>query len=144
MADDRTIAQRSETMRRVRSRGTSCETALLRALRALGARPTRADSPTALVLPGKPDVVFCRARVAVFVDGCFWHGCPAHCRLPASNRLYWLRKIARNRARDRASTHALRARGWRVLRIWEHSVEADPARAARRIVAALAASRGVQ
>lgn len=131
-------------MRRVRSRGTSCEIDLIRAVRALGARPTRADSPTARALPGRPDVVFCRARVAVFVDGCFWHGCPAHCRVPASNRLYWLRKIARNRARDRAATRALRAQGWRVVRVWEHSVTADAARAARRIVAALAAARGVQ
>lgn len=131
-------------MRRIRSRGTSCEADLLRALRALGARPTRRDSPAALALPGRPDVVFLRARVAVFVDGCFWHGCPAHCRVPAGNRPYWVRKIARNRARDRAATRALRARGWRVIRIWEHAVQADAARAARRVVATVAAARGVQ
>lgn len=68
----------------------------------------------------RADVVFVAKRVAVFVDGCFWHGCPEHCRSPSSNVAYWEAKIERNRARDRRVTQALRDGGWVVLRIWEH------------------------
>ena len=73
-------------------------------------------------LPGKPDFVFPARRLAVFVDGCFWHGCPKHCRMPASNRKFWRDKITRNRQRDRKVNRLLRARNWRVLRIWEHAL----------------------
>jgi DNA mismatch endonuclease (patch repair protein) len=73
-------------------------------------------------LPGRPDFVFRRERLAVFVDGCFWHGCRWHCRMPLDNREYWQAKIARNQGRDRAMTKALRASGWRVLRVWAHSL----------------------
>ena len=68
----------------------------------------------------RPDVVFTRRRVAVFLDGCFWHGCPLHCRVPASNRDYWVAKIERNRDRDGRTTAALEAAGWQVVRAWEH------------------------
>lgn len=118
MADDRTSAQRSETMRRVRGKDTSCELALRRELHRRGLR-YRLNAR----LPGKPDLVFVSARVAVFVDGCFWHGCPQHCRVPATNREYWRRKIARNAERDKAASKALRAEGWRVIRVWEHRVK---------------------
>jgi len=73
-------------------------------------------------LPGKPDFVFSRARLAVFVDGCFWHGCSWHCRMPKSHQNYWIPKIARNKARDKIIRAQLKAAGWRVLRIWEHSL----------------------
>ena len=69
----------------------------------------------------RPDICFTRARVAVFVDGCFWHGCPEHGRRPATNRAYWLAKIERNRARDVRDTRRLQQGGWRVVRIWEHT-----------------------
>ncbi|MCL5098296.1 MAG: very short patch repair endonuclease [Candidatus Omnitrophica bacterium] len=88
-------------------------------------------------LPGKPDFVFRRGRVAVFVDGCFWHGCRWHCRMPKSRQSFWMPKISRNRARDREVGRLLRERGWRVLRIWEHSLR-EPYRVARRIEAMLA------
>lgn len=68
---------------------------------------------------GKPDFVFPRAKVAVFVDGCFWHGHPRKCRVPQSNREYWLGKIDRNIARDRLVTRTLKDKGWKVIRIWE-------------------------
>jgi DNA mismatch endonuclease (patch repair protein) len=68
----------------------------------------------------KVDVVFTRARVAVFVDGCFWHGCPEHGRVPSTNPQYWPDKLARNRARDERVTAALEADGWTVVRLWEH------------------------
>lgn len=74
-------------------------------------------------LPGKPDFVFPRLRLVVFVDGCFWHGCPLHGTQPAQNARYWREKIARNKARDRLVNRTLRALGWRVLRIWEHELK---------------------
>lgn len=121
MPDDRSPAQRSETMRRVRAKDTSCEMLLRRELHRRGLRYRLHTN-----LPGKPDLVFASARVVVFVDGCFWHGCPEHCRLPATNREYWERKIARNRERDEAATLALADAGWKVIRIWEHQI-ASPA-----------------
>ena len=87
---------------------------------------------------GKPDFVFRLHRLAVFVDGCFWHGCGTCQRTPTSNRGYWDHKIARNRRRDRKVTMALRREGWRVLRIWEHQLGA-PGTAIGRIKRALAA-----
>lgn len=136
MPDDRTKAQRSETMRRVRSRDTSCERALRSAIHARGLR-FRLSSD----LPGRPDIVFPSARVAVFVDGCFWHGCPRHCRLPATNRAYWEAKIARNSARDARNAADLRQRGWCVVRVWEHEVTRSPATAAKRIAGVVIARR---
>jgi len=76
-------------------------------------------------LPGKPDFAFCREHVAVFVDGCFWHGCRRHCRMPKSRQTYWKPKIMRNRTRDKAIRKILRRTGWHVHRIWEHSL-AEP------------------
>ena len=66
--------------------------------------------------------MFRKERVVIFVDGCFWHGCPKHSNMPANNREFWERKFAANKMRDRLVTRALRQRGWRVLRIWEHEL----------------------
>lgn len=71
---------------------------------------------------GRPDFVFARERVAVFVDGCFWHGCPTHGRTPKTNQPFWITKIARNRQRDRVVRRHLSAAGWKVVRIWEHEL----------------------
>jgi DNA mismatch endonuclease (patch repair protein) len=71
---------------------------------------------------GKPDFTFRAQRLAVFVDGCFWHGCPKHGTQPRHNRSFWQRKLNRNRARDRQVNRVLRARGWRIFRIWEHAL----------------------
>jgi len=71
---------------------------------------------------GKPDFVFPKRKLAVFVDGCFWHGCPIHATQPKQNAEFWREKIARNQARDRLVTRTLRARGWRVIRLWEHEL----------------------
>jgi DNA mismatch endonuclease (patch repair protein) len=73
-------------------------------------------------LPGRPDFAFPARRLAVFVDGCFWHGCPRHGTLPKGNARFWREKIARNRERDREVNLELRRRGWRVIRIWEHEL----------------------
>ncbi|WP_410053171.1 very short patch repair endonuclease [Bradyrhizobium sp. SZCCHNR1015] len=81
---------------------------------------------------GKPDFVFASCRIAVFVDGCFWHGCALHSRLPKTNRSFWAKKLERNLARDLAVNSHLRLRGWRVLRIWQHELK-DRASLVRKI-----------
>jgi DNA mismatch endonuclease, patch repair protein len=73
-------------------------------------------------LAGNPDFIFRKEWIAVFVDGCFWHGCPIHCRKPNSNRSYWNQKIVRNQNRDTVVGKSLRGMGWRVLRVWEHEL----------------------
>ena len=87
----------------------------------------------------QPDVVFTRTRLAVFVDGCFWHACPEHGRVPKGNAEYWRPKLERNVARDRDTDRQLAERGWTVVRAWEH--EAPEAVADRVQAAALAAAR---
>ena len=71
---------------------------------------------------GKPDFAFPKLKLAVFVDGCFWHGCLLHATQPKTNATFWRKKISTNRTRDRLVTRTLRARGWRVLRIWQHEL----------------------
>jgi DNA mismatch endonuclease, patch repair protein len=109
--------KRSAVMRRVKGKDTSPELAVRRALTRLGARYRlhRKD------LPGKPDIVLAGCKLALFVDGCFWHGhdCARGGRVPKQNRDYWVGKVARNVARDAKSREALAALGWRVERIWE-------------------------
>lgn len=72
---------------------------------------------------GKPDFVFSKEGVVVFIDGCFWHGCKKHLRMPKTNKKYWQLKIAANIARDEKVNKALRRAGWKVLRVWEHKVK---------------------
>lgn len=74
-------------------------------------------------LPGKPDFVFSKLKLAVFVDGCFWHGCPKHGTSPKTRASFWLAKITGNKARDRRVNRLLRAKGWKVIRIWEHELK---------------------
>jgi len=73
-------------------------------------------------IPGKPDFAFRREHLLVFVDGCYWHGCPKCYRRPSSNTSYWDAKVARNRARDAKNVAQLTSDGWRVLRVWEHQL----------------------
>jgi DNA mismatch endonuclease, patch repair protein len=105
---------------------TKPELALRSALHARGLRfrkdlLVRASNGTRV----KADIVFTRRRLAVFVDGCFWHGCPEHGHTPKANSHYWAPKLKRNRDRDARVTAALDADGWKVLRIWEHEPLAD-------------------
>lgn len=107
-------------MRGNRRVDTAPEAELRRRLHAAGRRfrkDTRIDAGNVRV---RPDIVFPRRRVAVFVDGCFWHGCPDHCRMPGSNVDYWEAKIARNKARDARNDAALAGEGWTIVRLWEH------------------------
>jgi DNA mismatch endonuclease (patch repair protein) len=107
------------SMRGNRSRDTLPELAIRSALHALGLR-FRVDARPVVTVPRRADVVFRGARIAVFIDGCFWHGCPDHYRPPATNPAYWLDKVSINRLRDRDTDRRLLAIGWRTVRIWEH------------------------
>lgn len=123
--DDATRAR----MSRQRSRDTSPERALRSSLHRRGLRYRLHRRP----LPGlrrQADIVFGPARVAVFVDGCFWHCCPEHATSPRSNAAWWSTKLAANVARDRDTDSRLATAGWVVVRVWEHE---DPAAAAARI-----------
>lgn len=116
-------------MAQQRARDTSTELALRRELHRLGLRYRVHRRP----LPGvrrEADVVFGPSRVAVFVDGCFWHGCPEHATWPRSNAEFWRTKIEGNRLRDADTDRRLIEAGWAVPRVWEHE---DPAVAARRV-----------
>jgi DNA (cytosine-5)-methyltransferase 1 len=125
-----TPEQRSRIMREVPSKNTSGELLFRKALWQAGIRGFRLHSAT---VPGHPDVVFQKAKVAVFIDGCFWHGCPKCYRAPKSHQDYWKMKVSRNRKRDEAVTELCKKAGWRVLRIWEHEVVSSPKRAAARL-----------
>jgi DNA mismatch endonuclease, patch repair protein len=119
MADVFSKAKRSLVMAAIRSKGNkNTELRLISILRANKITGWRRNQR----LPGKPDFVFRRERLAVFVDGCFWHGCPLHGRKPGSNRKYWIGKLRRNEARDTEVKNNLRLAGWNVLRIWEHDL----------------------
>ena len=159
MPDVFTKAKRSDVMSRIRSRGNKdTELALAKLLRrhritgwrrqiALLVRSSRREEAHSKIPTGanrkrksvrassprllrvKVDFVFPKLRVALFVDGCFWHGCPKHATKPRNNRTFWRKKFAANQARDRLVNRTLRRQGWRVLRIWEH--ECAPKREAR-------------
>ena len=90
---------------------------------------------TARELPGNPDFVFPKSRLVVFVDGCFWHGCPKCGRLPKTRKPYWHAKIGGNCQRDKRQHRRLRSLGWKVIRVWEHELKDDISKVVRRIVA---------
>lgn len=127
MADVFTPEKRSEVMARIRGKGNaSTEQRLINLFREYGVAGWRRNWP----LPGKPDFVFPKLRIAVFVDGCFWHRCPRCYRQPVTRADFWEAKIARNVERDREVKRELKQRGWRVARIWEHAlVPGTPAHA---------------
>lgn len=110
---------RSRVMAAVHSNGTKLEQKLIALLGEAGIANFVCNEKS---LPGKPDLAFMGARVAVFLDSCFWHGCPKHLRRPSSNDIYWRAKIDNNVKRDRRNRAQLRGMGWSVLRIWEHDL----------------------
>jgi DNA mismatch endonuclease (patch repair protein) len=121
-------------MQAQRERDTGIERALRSELFARGVRYRLHQR----LIPGlrrEADLVFIRARIAVFVDGCFWHGCPQHATWPKNNAGFWRRKIEQNVRRDRDTDERLRSDGWVVMRVWEHEA---PAAAAARIAQAVA------
>ena len=138
MTDVFSRRKRSEVMSRIRGRGNeSTEIRFVRMLRAKRITGWRRHVELSLGDVGekdsgvrrrrivRPDFVFRRERVSVFIDGCFWHGCPEHARLPATRTAYWMAKLAGNRSRDSYVTAKLRRCGWMVIRIWEHQLRSE-------------------
>ncbi|MFE3180877.1 very short patch repair endonuclease [Streptomyces violascens] len=123
----------SARMSRQGSRDTAPELAVRKLLHAAGLR-YRVNVP----VPGMPrrtiDIAFGRAKIAVFMDGCFWHGCPQHATQPKANAEWWRAKLDKNRARDHETTAHLEAAGWTVLRYWEHATPAEVAAEVKGIV----------
>jgi DNA mismatch endonuclease (patch repair protein) len=138
MTDNLSPSDRRKTMQAVRGKGTKLEKrlwAMLAQMRLRGWKKNVKD------VSGKPDVVFPDQRVIIFIDGCFWHGCPV-CRrvLPATNREYWERKINRNISLAKTHNRRLRRGGWAVIRIWEHEIR-DTSKVRSRILRVLEARR---
>lgn len=126
---------RSEQMARIRGRDTSPERQLRRELWRQGLRyRLHVRTPA-----GRPDLVFPGARIAVFIDGCFWHGCPDHYVRPRTRDDFWSKKLLGNVERDARQTLALEEQGWRVCRLWEHEVWEDVASAVTRVSTAVTA-----
>lgn len=136
MADVFTKKKRSQIMSRIRGRGNKAtEMALCSLFRDNGIKGWRRHYK----LPGTPDFAFVSEKTAVFVDGCFWHGCGpcSKGKTPVNNAAYWASKLEANKRRDRRAGRALRRKGWKVVRIWEHAIERRPHNAVERICSAL-------
>lgn len=127
--DNLSKEQRSYAMAQVKAKGNaSTEACFIAILREAGITGWRRGSQ----LPGKPDFVFPKQHVAIFLDGCFWHACPRCFRMPSSNTAYWEKKIGRNKRRDRRVVRELRDRQWHVMRVWEHCLK-EPAKVTARV-----------
>ncbi len=128
MPDVLTKTQRSRCMSAIRGKNTKPELVLRKALWTAGLRYRLRNN-----LPGRPDIIFPSKKIAVFVDGCFWHRCPEHFQAPEHNAQFWADKIARNVKRDREVEQQLSTMGWRVLRFWEHEILDSPEACVSRI-----------
>ena len=134
MPDVFTKAKRSEVMSRIRSSGTAIEDRLYDAVREVLGWRWRIDR-NVKGLPGSPDLVIPSLRLAVFADGCFYHGCSRHGRIPESNRAYWEPKLRANALRDTRNRRKLRSMGYSVWRFWEHDLEGRRVLTTKRTVA---------
>ncbi len=128
MTDRLTSEQRSKNMSRIRGKNTGPEFLLRKILRENGYFGYRIHYN----ISGKPDVVFINKKIAIFVDGCFWHKCPIHFKTPETRKEFWLKKINRNVERDGIINQELEKLGWVVIRVWEHELK-DPKKVVERI-----------
>ncbi len=128
MSDVLTKDQRRYCMSRIRGKNTKPEISLRKALWAAGFRYRLKNR-----LPGRPDIVFPGKRLAVFVDGCFWHRCPRHCRVPTTNREFWENKLGKNVQRDKDVKMLLERQGWEVVRFWEHEIKESVSKCVERV-----------
>ncbi len=133
MADVLTPDQRKHNMSRIRAKNTGPEVRLRKRLYAAGVRGYRIHYN----LPGKPDIVFTKKRIIIFIDGCFWHKCPVCFQEPETRKEFWLKKIQSNIDRDKRVNEQLEKDGWKIIRIWEHEIRKEPEAAVKRIVAHL-------
>lgn len=132
MTDIHTKAQRSKNMAAIRGRyNKSTELALITLFRANKIRGWRRHSRRVF---GTPDFVFPKNKVAIFVDGCFWHSCPKCRTYPKTNKKFWETKITTNQKRDKEVKKQLIRNGWKVLRFWEHEIKRNPNRVIKKIV----------
>ena len=130
MVDKLTKAQRSYVMSRIKSNNTKPELAFRMHLRGMGIK----NYTTHAKITGTPDVVIASSKIALFVDGCFWHGCPTCYKAPQSNRNFWRKKVERNINRDKETARLLRASGWKVARFWEHQLIGDMSSVDRKLL----------
>jgi DNA mismatch endonuclease, patch repair protein len=142
MSDVFTKTKRSQVMSRIRGAGNKdTELRLIAIFRQNGISGWRRRRR----LAGRPDFVFPREKLVVFVDGCFWHGCPAHATWPKQNADFWRTKILGNQRRDREVNRLLKKAGWRVIRIWEHALAGKHrGRTVARLRRIIAAARGFE
>lgn len=119
MADVLTKRQRSYNMSMIRAKNTKPELILRKLISASGLRGCKPHYS----LAGKPDIVFPKRKIAVFIDGCFWHKCPKCFIKPVTRKKFWKNKIDSNVKRDKVVSRTLRKKGWKVLRIWEHELK---------------------
>lgn len=136
MTDVHSPEKRSYNMSRISGRNTIPELVLRKALWGKGLRYR-----LSVKLPGRPDLTFRKAKVVVFVDGCFWHACPRHLTWPKNNADFWRQKILGNAARDKLITRKLKESGWRVIRFWEHDIAHHPRKCVNRVVNAVRETR---
>ncbi len=119
MPDVFTKEKRSQVMSRIRGKGNKdTEMVMFQILRSNHISGWRRNQ----VVLGKPDFIFPNQKVALFVDGCFWHGCPKHSNMPQNNREFWEKKLQGNKDRDKYVTRTLRRADWKVIRVWEHEL----------------------
>ncbi len=119
MSDVVSKEKRSEIMSLIKSKDSKIEVSFRKELWRQGFR-YRKNSAKHF---GKPDIVFSKHKTVIFIDSCFWHGCKKHCRIPSVRRLFWTKKIARNKERDKEVSRYYRKQGWDIFRIWEHDLK---------------------
>lgn len=133
MSDVFTKQKRSEVMSRIKGKGNKdTELVMIQILRKHHISGWRRNQ----AILGKPDFVFPKQKLALFVDGCFWHGCPKHGHTPKSNQEFWGKKLQKNKVRDTYVSITLKRSGWKVVRIWEHDLS-KPGRVVKRILSAM-------
>jgi DNA mismatch endonuclease, patch repair protein len=121
MPDKFSSEVRSKIMSSIKSKGTKLETEVMKTLWKRGLRFTRNDNE----FYGKPDIVIERQKTVIFIDSCFWHGCPQHYKRPKSNQQYWDEKYRRNTARDQDVNEVYEYNKWHIMRVWEHDLKED-------------------
>lgn len=129
MADIFSSKKRSEIMSKIKGQDSKIELELRKNIWAQGLR-YRKNSGSFF---GKPDIVFKKYKTAIFIDSCFWHGCKKHCRLPKTNKKFWKQKIDKNKKRDKDVNKHYKKSGWKIIRVWEHSIRKDITNVANKI-----------
>jgi DNA mismatch endonuclease (patch repair protein) len=133
MTDVLTKEQRAYNMSKIQGKNTQPEIKLRKLLWSDGVRGYRIHYN----LPGKPDIVFTKKKIAIFIDGCFWHKCPICFQEPETRKEFWMGKIQSNIDRDKKVDEQLKNDGWTVIRIWEHVIKKEPEKAIKKIIALL-------